>query len=336
MSNIRVKIFSSFCDGAEAARMFSRHLHKYFAPNNVTYVVDPKDTNFTHVLIINTAMPGPHLFGQVPKSNVIGVAFEPPVFLNMTMDFINYARKYIGTYYIGTTNDVKVIYKDSPFQTFFNQALINLNNSPPFVSGYSYMWYDCPHNPAHINNRFAQERIENPNKVSFILSRKQMTVGHKLRYEILKQIVLRDLPIDIWGNGAEKHVSSAMAETGVTELKNVRVCGEFGENDVYKPYAPYYFTIAIENTSLPHYCSEKFINPLVYNCVPIYWGCTNIDTIFPKMKGKYVSITMSEIDRIADIIDATTKTANSPEYAMPEGHLFDLVKDETDIRQIFQ
>jgi hypothetical protein len=43
----------------------------------------------------------------------------------------------------------------------------------------------------------------------------------------------------------------------------------------------YVFTIAIENTIHDHYFTEKIINPLVYNTIPIYLGCSNIEKYFP-------------------------------------------------------
>jgi hypothetical protein len=37
------------------------------------------------------------------------------------------------------------------------------------------------------------------------------------------------------------------------------------------------FSICIENFISNHYFSEKIITPLMYNCMPIYYGCKNID-----------------------------------------------------------
>ena len=40
--------------------------------------------------------------------------------------------------------------------------------------------------------------------------------------------------------------------------------------------ASYKFTIAFENTSVPHYISEKIFHPLTVGSIPIYWGCPEI------------------------------------------------------------
>ena len=43
----------------------------------------------------------------------------------------------------------------------------------------------------------------------------------------------------------------------------------------------YMFTIAIENTSHDHYFTEKIVNPLLYDTIPLYWGCKKIEEYFP-------------------------------------------------------
>lgn len=39
---------------------------------------------------------------------------------------------------------------------------------------------------------------------------------------------------------------------------------------------PYRFSLAIENTSEKNYITEKFYDPVYYNCVPVYFGAPNI------------------------------------------------------------
>lgn len=76
------------------------------------------DENYTHAFIQNTAMPS-NL--KIPKENVLGFAFEPLPFLHITSEFIDYAKKHIGTYYIGDTSTLKL--------------------PPPFTENYAYMWH---------------------------------------------------------------------------------------------------------------------------------------------------------------------------------------------------
>lgn len=50
--------------------------------------------------------------------------------------------------------------------------------------------------------------------------------------------------------------------------------GQFNDAE---PYEEYSYSICIENTVSNHYFSEKVITPLMYNCMPIYLGCKNLN-----------------------------------------------------------
>lgn len=52
----------------------------------------------------------------------------------------------------------------------------------------------------------------------------------------------------------------------------------------YKPFdrksdglAPYRFSVVIENVREPNYFTEKLVDAVLCETVPIYWGCPNID-----------------------------------------------------------
>ena len=61
--------------------------------------------------------------------------------------------------------------------------------------------------------------------------------------------------------------------------KDERLKGDF---NCEEPYNDYKFHICIENFLLDDYFSEKIINPLVSNTIPIYLGCNKITEYFPK------------------------------------------------------
>ena len=46
--------------------------------------------------------------------------------------------------------------------------------------------------------------------------------------------------------------------------------------------ADYTFHIALENSRLPDYWTEKLADPILRGCFPIYSGCTNVFDYFPK------------------------------------------------------
>ena len=138
---------------------------------------------------------------------------------------------------------------------YFIGNSINLPN--PFVEGFAYMWHSNPERA--ITNK--------PKCMSIIVSDKTTAFGHKYRHAFVSKIIELGLPIDIYGNGSDKYNYS-------------RIKGRFRDAE---PYEDYMFSICIENYRNSHYISEKAITPLMFNCVPIYWGCENINSYFDEV-----------------------------------------------------
>jgi hypothetical protein len=188
---IFVKFFSSFCSSENCISVYER-LCPQFVGGNI--VITNDDSLYTHAIIINVAMPNL----RIKKENVIGLAFEPPAFLNLTNEFIEYAKKNIETYYIGD----------------------NLNNGLPslFKSYYGFLW--------HITPSITNFNFEKTKLMSIIISDKQLTTCQSYRHSIVKAILSTNLPIDIYGKGCylyKKHRDS-------------RVKGSFIELEPYKDY----------------------------------------------------------------------------------------------------
>jgi hypothetical protein len=122
--------------------------------------------DYTHAIIINTAMP---VLKNIPKENVIGLAFEPVQFLGLTQQFIEYAKKYIGKYLIGD----------------------RINLPPLFVEHYGYMWHITP----------LTYLPQKKNIMSIMISQKNSAKGHIYRHELVQKILSSNLPIDIYGRG---------------------------------------------------------------------------------------------------------------------------------------
>tara|TARA_A100001015_G_scaffold298362_1_gene381012 strand:+ start:9724 stop:10581 length:858 start_codon:yes stop_codon:yes gene_type:complete len=169
----KIKFFSSFCDSKNCKEVYERLCEtKIFSEkglyNNIQITLGD---DFTHVVIINTAMP--EIPSHIPKQNVLGLAFEPLVFLNLTHNFVNYAVNNIGKYFIGD----------------------KMNLPDPFVEHYSYMWHATPlkHIPIKLN------------KMSIMISMKYQTFGHKYRHELVNRILIEKLPIDIYGRGCKAY-----------------------------------------------------------------------------------------------------------------------------------
>jgi hypothetical protein len=228
------------------------------------------------------------LLKDIPKEHVIGLAYEPPFFLGLSVEFIEYAQKYIGKYYIGNKYDLP----------------------EPFTESNAYVAYHSPLTYLPTKR----------NTMSIMVSTKNMAPGHKYRHFLVQRILSMNLPIDIYGRGCEyyKHMN---ANANANELKmnmemnmlsyvpqnkiDSRIKGDFVD---IEPYESYDFHIAIENFKTPHYFSEKIINPLLCSSTPVYWGCENITSYFPDN----VIVLSGNID--ADIVMIENILRNPSQY----------------------
>jgi len=184
---IRIRIFSSFGKSENCKEIYERlcesSIIDNYGPNKEIYITN--DDNYTHVLILNTAMPV--LPTHIPKKNVIGLAFEPIVFLGLTQEFVDYATNNIGKYFIGDT----------------------MGLPEPFIEHFSYMWYNPP----------VKVLPRKTKMISMMVSEKTSQDGHKYRHELIRKILQTDLPIDIYGRGCQyyNHLNDSRIKGEFTE-----------------------------------------------------------------------------------------------------------------------
>ncbi|MFU1479237.1 glycosyltransferase family 10 domain-containing protein [Roseovarius sp. C7] len=94
---------------------------------------------------------------------------------------------------------------------------------------------------------------------SLIASSKRSQTGHRLRHEIVERTRSAGHGIDVMGGGY----------------------APFGEKS--DGLAPYRYSVVIENVREKNYFTEKLVDALLCQTVPIYWGCPNIsEFIDPK------------------------------------------------------
>jgi hypothetical protein len=254
---IRIRVFAPFADSATCKKnyenIFQTALLDNYGPDKKYYITIGDD--YTHVIILNTAMPV--LKSDIPRTNVIGLAYEPLPFLNLTHAFIQYAMANINTYYISDAYGL-------PY---------------PFIEGNAYLWYNPP--PKLISTK--------TNLMSIMVSFKQFAPGHIYRHTLVKEILRRNLPIDIYGNGCDLY-----------RINDPRLKGKFELNE---PYETYRFHIAIENFQTNSYFSEKIINPLLHKTIPLYLGARNINRYFSNM---YIAL-KGDVEKDIEIITEVLK-----------------------------
>ena len=159
------------------------------------------------------------------------------------------------------------------------------NLSAPFVEKNGYLLY---------NMKLKELKPKN-NRMSIIISQKLHQEGHKYRHVLANAILKTDLPIDIYGRGCG---------FDVYDQSDTRLKGIF---ERYEPYDGYSFHICIENVGSNHYFSEKIINPLLMNVVPVYLGCVNIEKYFPNNIVKLTGNVNNDMLLITDIMNNPDK-----------------------------
>jgi hypothetical protein len=163
-------------------------------------IIITEDDDYTHAVIINVAMPKL----KIKRENVFGMALEPLPFLGITEEFIDYASKNIGIYYIGQLFDLLkphtvfvehcgYLNYDPPSQNTRSLDTVHTNESNDTLGNVFFALKKTRQIPNHITNK---------NKImSIAFSHKQFADGHKYRHLLVRQILQSNLPIDIYGKG---------------------------------------------------------------------------------------------------------------------------------------
>ena len=117
---------------------------------------------------------------------------------------------------------------------------------------------------------------------SLIASAKRSQQGHRLRHQIVQMVNDEGFDVDILGRG-------------------------------YQPFAqksdgllPYRYSVIIENIQEPNYFTEKLIDAVLCETVPIYWGCPNLD--------KFMDVSGMILCRDAEEIRQALQHASPEDY----------------------
>lgn len=125
--------------------------------------------------------------------------------------------------------------------TFNEELLARIPNGIffPLASTWVPNWRDLPLNKTRM--------------CSLIASAKRDSSGHKLRHHVVDWLRDSQQDVDVMGRG---YVPFDTKADGL---------------------APYRYSVVIENVREKNYFSEKLMDAVLCNTVPIYWGCPNLD-----------------------------------------------------------
>ena len=129
-----------------------------------------------------------------------------------------------------------------------------------------------------VSNDAVNKSTEKTKACSLIASAKNNLEGHKLRHRL--------------ANWCQQHA------------KKVELLGK-----AYNPFdkkedglAPYHYSIIIENNQEKEYFTEKLLDCLLCNTMPIYWGCPNIADYFDT-NGMIICNTEKDLHRAIEKIN---------------------------------
>ncbi|MFB6187652.1 MAG: glycosyltransferase family 10 domain-containing protein [Halobacteriaceae archaeon] len=132
--------------------------------------------------------------------------------------------------------------------------------------------------------------------------------GHIMRMEFLERLTdhYPDI-LDLYGRGSFE--------------------GEFYNGEIEKKWeglAPYRYSLAIENYKGENYFSEKIADALLAWCMPIYWGCTNLDDYLPSNSYIWIDIENKNApNRVKEIVNSNIREQNLEAIAEARRRILD-------------
>jgi len=146
----------------------------------------------------------------------------------------------------------KVVYNSMYSKIIQNEKLYNYiftYDKNLLQRGKQYIYVPAGGTWIPINNQLIYPKTK---LISSVVSKKNMFPGHKIRHAMCDNIKR----IDYYGS---KFQWIATKDIGIKD---------------------YMFSVAIENSSVPNYFTEKIIDCFLCGAVPVYWGCSNIEKFF--------------------------------------------------------
>jgi hypothetical protein len=156
-----------------------------------------------------------------------------------------------------------------------------------------------------------EQKIWNKTKnVSIIASGKNITIGHRLRHQIISNF--RN-DIDVYGRGYKS------VDNKIEALKDYR------------------FSIVIENVKKDYYFTEKLIDSFMTGTVPIYYGCPSISDFFD-IRGIIIIGNINDYGKIKNTLNKETYENMKPyilenykrakEFLIAEDNIYKVLKNK--------
>jgi hypothetical protein len=140
-------------------------------------------------------------------------------------------------------------YIESHISTYYC-SVRNLD-SKKFKEGITYL---APYPLKEIEKNYKKTKL-----ISMVASDKGFLPGHRLRHGVIRELLNSDLNIDIYGRNIQYMYNDPRVKGTIENKKDAMI--------------PYQYTISIENVY--DFISEKLYDPIIFDCIPFYWGDMN-------------------------------------------------------------
>ncbi|MEO5564242.1 MAG: glycosyltransferase family 10 [Chitinophagaceae bacterium] len=146
------------------------------------------------------------------------------------------------------------------------------------ILSHGFMGWYFEQNTSELENMAVPQKTK---PLSCIVSDLKQLKGHRLRLKFVTKLKQELQQTDMFGKGSN-YISNKM-----------------------DGLLPYRYSIAIENSSIPYYFTEKINDCFLAYTVPFYYGCKNISKFFPEKSFIPIDIndTTGTIKKIRDIIN---------------------------------
>ena len=141
----------------------------------------------------------------------------------------------------------------------------------------------------HLEATYDQLITSSPDKkrdLSAIVTGKRLSTGHHLRLDLIHLLESAQIEMDIFGldNNESFH--------------NYR--GSLPWLDKRDGLFPYRYTITVENNSEVNYVTEKLVDAILSECLPFYWGCSNLEDIIEP--DSFIRLPLDDLEASASLI----------------------------------
>lgn len=239
---------------------------------------------------------------DVPEQNLVLLSVEPPCL---------YSRSSWNSLDAVATRPLEDYYRQQRW--WINKTYDELKRMDPVEKSKDLSWITTDKG-RNINPLFRKLRElmvragVNKFKRSRLQYKRLSTDGHLLRMKFLERLTNYDPEtLDLYGRG---------------DFSGSYYRGEV--EDKWDGLREYRYSLAIENWRGRNYFTEKVTDALLSWCMPIYWGCTNLDEYLPKNSFVKIDIESNDAPKhVKEIVESDIRERNMDAIAEARHRLLD-------------